>query len=280
LLVYPWFYGLLGEEDACEIKRLTRFLPPSIIFHYAEPTISKTKDWRTAMATGKFVAYYRVSTDRQGKSGLGLEAQREAVTRYLNGGSWTLAGEFVEVESGKGDAERPQLEAALKLCRGHKAALVVAKLDRLSRDVRQFLEIMDSGVEVRFVELPDLDSTTPEGRMMLTQLASFAEFERRRISQRTKAALAAAKARGVRLGGPNLDQDRNTDTTRATARRTQLADAYVADLSEVVEDIKAQGTTSLSGIARELNSRGITTRRGGEWSASTVMRMMDRLKAA
>ncbi|MFN9545185.1 MAG: recombinase family protein, partial [Alphaproteobacteria bacterium] len=137
------------------------------------------------MAQGKFIAYLRVSTDKQGKSGLGLEAQREAVMRYLNGGSWDLVNEFVEVESGKRD-ERPQLAAALAACRRHKATLVIAKLDRLSRRVSFISAVMDSGVDFIAVDQPHAT------RLTLHILAAVAEHEREMISARTKAALAAA----------------------------------------------------------------------------------------
>jgi DNA invertase Pin-like site-specific DNA recombinase len=146
---------------------------------------------------GKFVSYYRVSTDRQGRSGLGLEAQTEAVEQRLNGGRWQLVAEFVEIESGR-RAKRPQLDAALAACKKHKAKLVVAKLDRLSRNVSFLLKLIDSGVEVLFADLPELNGAI--GRFMLTTMASVAELEAGLISERTKAALKAAKARGVRLG--------------------------------------------------------------------------------
>ena len=146
---------------------------------------------------GKFVSYYRVSTDRQGRSGLGLDAQKEAVQQRLNGGRWQLVAEFVEIEIGK-RARRPQLDAALGACKKHKAKLVVAKLDRLSRNVSFLLKLIDSGVEVLFADLPELNGAM--GRFMLTTMASVAELEAGLISERTKAALKAAKARGVRLG--------------------------------------------------------------------------------
>jgi DNA invertase Pin-like site-specific DNA recombinase len=146
------------------------------------------------MARGKFIAYYRVSTERQGKSGLGLDAQRTAVLDYLNGGGWKLLGEFTEVETGKGRnalARRPQLRAALEACRKHKATLLIAKLDRLARNVFFVSGLMESGVEFVAVDMPMAN------RLTVHILAAVAEHEREMISQRTKAALAAAKARGV-----------------------------------------------------------------------------------
>src|SRR5688500_7900011 len=143
------------------------------------------------MATGRYVAYYRVSTDGQGKSGLGLEAQRKAVDDYLNGGNWTLDAEFTEIESGRID-ERPQLEAAKKLCKKIKATLVIAKLDRLSRDVHFITGLMKSGVEFVACDNPHAN------KMTLQMLAVFAEHERDMISKRTREALAALKAQGKR----------------------------------------------------------------------------------
>ena len=147
--------------------------------------------------SGKWVSYLRVSTDRQGRSGLGLEAQRQAVTDYLNGGNWALVSEFVEVESGK-RSDRPQLAAALAACRKHKAKLVIAKLDRLSRNVAFIASLMDGNVDFVCCDFPTAN------RLTLHILAAVAEHEREAISVRTKAALAAVKARGTKLGNPNL----------------------------------------------------------------------------
>src|ERR687883_224153 len=148
------------------------------------------------MAQGKFVAYYRVSTERQGRSGLGLEAQQEAVRNYLNGGSWHLVAEVIEVESGK-RSERPKLQEALRFCRMHGATLIIAKLDRLARNVAFVSNLMESGVEFTAGGFPTAN------RLTIHILAAVAEHEREMISARTKAALAAAKARGTRLGNPN-----------------------------------------------------------------------------
>ena len=145
---------------------------------------------------GKFVAYYRVSTQKQGKSGLGLEAQRESVNSYLNGGKWSLVAEMVEIESGKKSSNRPKLAQALSLCRLHKAKLLVAKLDRLSGNVAFISALMESGVQFVAVDLPQANELT------VHIMAAMAEYEAKAISARTKAALAAAKARGTVLGGP------------------------------------------------------------------------------
>jgi DNA invertase Pin-like site-specific DNA recombinase len=151
---------------------------------------------------GKFVAYYRVSTDRQGKSGLGLEAQQAAVRQYLNGGSWQLVGEHVEIETGK-RSDRPELVMALDACRRQRAKLVIAKLDRLSRNLAFIATLMDSGVEFVAVDNPHANKLT------IHILAAVAEHEREMISERTKAALQAAKARGTRLGNPGWPKQRN-----------------------------------------------------------------------
>jgi DNA invertase Pin-like site-specific DNA recombinase len=150
---------------------------------------------------GKFVAYFRVSTDKQGKSGLGLEAQREAVLTYLDGGRWSLVQEFVEVESGKRN-DRPELAAALAACKKHKAKLIIAKLDRLSRNLAFIATLMDSGVEFIAVDNPHANKLT------VHILAVVAQHEREMIGQRTRDALQAAKARGKKLGNPKLAEAR------------------------------------------------------------------------
>src|SRR4051812_10364365 len=182
----------------------------------------------------KGVGDFRVSTAQQGRSGLGLEAQREIVTRFAAGGGCRLIGELVEVESGK-RANRPELTCALALCRVHGAILVVAKVDRLTRSVGFLHKILGSGVEVRFCDLPHLEG--PTGRFMLNQMAAVAELEAGLISQRTKAALTAAKARGVKLGG-----DRGhvrQDPAKAREMLTKRADSRARDLAPVVEEIRA-----------------------------------------
>jgi DNA invertase Pin-like site-specific DNA recombinase len=151
-----------------------------------------------ATNTGKFVAYYRVSTVRQGKSGLGLDAQRQAVATYLNGGDWKIVEEFTEVESGK-NSERPALEKALAVARLHRAAVVVSKMDRLTRSVPFLNRLLEANVDVRFADLPQIEGAT--GRFMVQMMVSVAELEAGMISKRTKDALAQAKRRGVKLGG-------------------------------------------------------------------------------
>jgi DNA invertase Pin-like site-specific DNA recombinase len=215
---------------------------------------------------GKFIAYFRVSTDRQGKSGLGLEAQREAVLNYLNGGSWTMVAEFTEVESGK-HAARPQLAAALAACKKQKAKLVIAKLDRLSRNLAFIATLMDSGVEFIAVDNPHANKLT------IHILAAVAQHEREMIAQRTREALAAAKARGVRLGNPRLAEAR----AGVTAARIAAADAFAANVRPIIREIQKSGVSSLRGVAKALSARGVRTSRGGEWSAVQVSDILERL---
>src|SRR5215510_6853364 len=170
---------------------------------------------------GKFISYLRVSTDKQGERGYGIEAQRKAVEDYLNGGNWQLVGEYVEVESGKRN-DRPQLAAALAACRKHKAKLIIAKLDRLSRNVAFIAALMDSKIEFVCCDFPTAN------RLTLHILAAVAEHEREMISQRTRAGLAAARERGVKLGSPKLAQINATQradaVTRAAAIRQHLVE--------------------------------------------------------
>ena len=220
---------------------------------------------------GWFVSYLRVSTDRQGKSDLGLEAQRKAVEDYLNGSSRILVAEFVEVESGKHDA-RPKLAEALAMCRRCGATLIIAKLDRLARNIAFISNLMESGVEFVAADFPQAN------RLTVHILAAVAEHEA--ISRRTKKALAAAKARGVKLGSDrgNLDPAARAKAI-AASRATRLAKAcqQAADLKPVIEDLRAAGATSPHQLAAGLNWRGIRTARGGLWSATQVRRVLERM---
>lgn len=219
----------------------------------------------------QFIAYYRVSTKRQGQSGLGLEAQIESVSAYLASVNGKLVAEFTEVEHGtrKGN-HRPQLAAALAACRIHNATLIIAKLDRLARNVLFVSNLMESNVEFTACDFPKAN------RLTVHILASVAEHEAEMISARTKAALAAAKRRGVVLGG-----DRgNTHLiyrkgNRASAKvRSEASQRRASDLLPVIESIRAEGAQSLRQIAAGLNQRGIATARGGEWSPAQVMRVL------
>jgi DNA invertase Pin-like site-specific DNA recombinase len=214
---------------------------------------------------GKFVAYYRVSTDRQGQSGLGLEAQRAAVLSYLDGGNWTMVAEFTEVESGK-HANRPQLAAALAACKKHKAKLVIAKLDRLSRNLAFIATLMDSGVEFIAVDNPHANKLT------IHILAAVAQHEREMISRRTKDALQAAKARGKRLGNPKLAEV----LPMALEANKKAADRFAANVVPIIRQIQASGVSSLRGVARALAARGVQTARGGQWTARMVINVLNR----
>lgn len=222
------------------------------------------------MALGKFVAYYRVSTQKQGRSGLGLDAQKEAVRIFLNGGSWDLVAEVVEVESGKKD-DRPKLTEALRLCRLHGARLLIAKLDRLSRDAYFLLGLQKSGVQFTAADMPEANE------MVVGIMAVVAQAERKMISARTKEALAAAKARGTVLGGHRGVIPSRDAQEAGRASQVARAQARVTDLAPVVHEIRAEGVTSLGGIAKGLNARGIPTARGGSWSSMQVSRILARL---
>ena len=214
---------------------------------------------------GKFVAYHRVSTQQQGRSGLGLEAQRKAVLDYLNEGGWELIDEFTEVESGK-KGDRPELAAALALCKKQKAKLLIAKLDRLARNVHFISGLMESGVDFVAADLPQANKLT------VHILAAVAEAEREAISQRTKVALAAAKERGVVLGNPHLDKAR----PKAWKANRDQAQRRAEAVLPLIHGIKSAGITSLAGIANALNARGVPTPRGGDWYATSVKNVLAR----
>jgi DNA invertase Pin-like site-specific DNA recombinase len=224
---------------------------------------------------GRFVSYLRVSTDKQGRSGLGLEAQRETVASFLNGGNWQLIDEFVEVESGR-SSDRPELDKALARCRVMGATLIVANVSRLTRNPDFMTRLVEAGVDVRFCDLPKIEG--PAGKFMLRQMLAVAELEAGLISERTKKALAAAKARGVKLGGDrgNLPAVADKGRTVSLVKRQDKAVRRATDLAPVIAELKASGAASLGQIAAGLNARGIRTPRGGEWSAVQVKRVLDR----
>lgn len=216
-------------------------------------------------ANGKFISYIRVSTAKQGASGLGLEAQQAAVAGYLNGGAWELLGEFVEIETGKGSNaidKRPQLRAALAAAKKTKATLIIAKLDRLSRNVHFISGLLETGVEFVAVDMPNADKT------MLQIFATMAEWERDAISARTKAALAAAKLRGVVLGKAGAGNLRPNIEERQSA-----ANAFAERLRSTFAGMKARGL-SQRGMVAELNSIGIPAPKGGKWRLSQVQRVI------
>jgi DNA invertase Pin-like site-specific DNA recombinase len=227
------------------------------------------------MASGDFVNYLRVSTARQGQSGLGLEAQRKAVEDYLNGGRWTVIKEFVEVESGKNN-DRAELAKAMSLCRLRNAILVIAKIDRLSRDAHFLLGLQKAGVRFVAADMPEANE------MVVGIMAVVAQAERKMISARTKSALQAAKARGVKLGGVRHRPDGSTvkldleAIAAGRAARTAKSAARAEDVAPIIADLIATGAVSLREIAAGLNERGIPTARGAKWSAVQVQRVMAR----
>ena len=216
------------------------------------------------------IGYVRVSTSQQGRSGLGIEAQKEALERFAASEGFTLGRVFVEVETGKGsDAldRRPQLAAALSEARRQRCYVGVAKLDRLSRDVHFISGLMVHRVPFVVAELgADVDP------FILHLFAALAQKERAMISSRTKAALAAAKERGVTLGSPELPKARKS----AVATIKALADQHATNVLPIIREIRRTGATSLHQIAEALNARGITTPRGGQWYASSVRNVLAR----
>ena len=225
----------------------------------------------------RIVAYERVSTTRQGRSGLGLEAQRVAIERFSAERAAQLLGRFTEVESGR-KADRPELLKALHLAKVTGATLVIAKLDRLSRNAAFLLALRDSGVRFLAADMPQANDLT------VGIMALVAEQEREAISRRTREALAAAKARGVKLGNPNgAAALRRAGDGGAALRRTVTvtanADAFARDPVPVIEAIRAESVTSLRGIAVALNDRGLLTRRGGRWGVSNVRNLLARFEA-
>ena len=220
------------------------------------------------MTIKRAVSYVRVSTARQGRSGLGLDAQREAVTQFVNNSGWELIGQYTEVESGK-RADRPQLAAALAACRLHGATLVIAKLDRLARNVEFINVLMNTGAEFLAVDQPHAT------RLTVNIISSMAEFEREQISARTKAALAQAKLRGVKLGGNrgNIPLIAAQGARASAVARQERSAQRAADLRPIIAQIETAGTTSLTGIAAALNAMKVSAPRGGQWSAGQVRRV-------
>ena len=226
--------------------------------------------------SARFVTYLRVSTKRQGQSGLGLEAQRVACANYIARADGDLppVAEFLEVESGK-KSTRPELRKALDLCRVTGSTLVIAKLDRLARNAAFLLSLRDSGVDFVAADMPQAN------RLLVGIMALVAEQEREMISERTCAALAAAKARGVKLGGDRGGRASQAAQTAGTAARKANADAFAARLAPHVEDALGGGFTSLRQIAAYFEARGIVTPTGrAAWTPRAVANLLDRLKLA
>lgn len=219
------------------------------------------------------VAYYRVSTEGQGRSGLGLEAQREAVRQLCDQRDWKVISEFTEIESGK-NAKRPELTEALHRAKVTGATLVVAKLDRLSRSVAFLSSLQEAGAKFVAADMPEANQFT------VHIMAAVAEAERQAISIRTKDALRAAKAAGKRLGNPNgarALRRAGKGNKAAINAVTDNADRFAEDLIPIIRDIQHGGISALGGIAKELNNRHIQTRRGGRWHASSVSNLLARI---
>lgn len=217
---------------------------------------------RSSEGAPQAVAYYRVSTSRQGQSGLGLEAQKQAVDDFLNVKGWHLTSSYTEIESGK-RKDRPELAEAIAHAKRIKGKLVIAKLDRLARNVHFISGLMETGVDFLAVDMPTAD------RFMLHVYAAMAEEEGRRISQRTKAALKAAKARGVELGknGKVLAEKNKTEAV-----------AFARDLAPVIKQLKTEGHKTVRAISEALNERGIPSREGKMWHLGSVQKLLWRLR--
>lgn len=211
----------------------------------------------------KFITYFRVSTDRQGRSGLGLEAQREAVGQFLVGRGAIVIDEFLEIESG-GKDDRPKLTEALAACQRTKATLLIAKLDRLARSVAFIANLMNSNTDFVACDMPHAS------RLVLHVMAAFAEHERQIIGERTKAALAAAKARGVRLG---------INGTVLAERHKAEATEYACTVKSSIMTAMETGAKSTREIAEWLNAAAIPSRQGGRWHPANVARTLHRLSA-
>ena len=223
----------------------------------------------SAPGVPRFVFLLRVSTQQQGASGLGLDVQRQAVSRHVAAAQGVLVAEFTEIESGKKN-DRPEIAAALAACRLRHAILIIAKLDRLARNVLFIATLMESGVDFVACDNPH---ATP---LLIHILAAVAEDERKRISERTKAALAAAKARGVKLGNPHLKPG---DTRRARRARSAAADRIAADVLPYIEQARKAGCNSLGEFAKALTARGIATPGGSrEWHPTQISRILTRAR--
>lgn len=217
----------------------------------------------------QYIAYFRVSTQRQGSSGLGLDAQRSAVANYVSGKGQVIA-EFVEVESGK-RSDRPELARALSEAKRTGAVLLIAKLDRLARNVAFIANLLESGVEISAADMPEAN------RFLLHVMAAVAEHEARVISERTKAALAAAKARGKKLGWsiPSRQEEHKRAVTKAAEVNTAKAQAHANAVFSSVQQLRDSGS-SLRQIAEAMNKRGVKTARGGRWHPTTVRNILER----
>jgi DNA invertase Pin-like site-specific DNA recombinase len=222
---------------------------------------------------GRYVGYLRVSTERQGESGLGLDAQRSRILAFINGNGAEPVAWFTEIESGK-RADRPELTKALEHCELTGATLVVSTLDRLTRDEAFLRAVRDAGVRFKCADMPDADE------LVIDIMARLARYEREKISQRTKAALSAAKARGMVLGNPRgaapLVAHRSRGAERAGAVHASKADQWAEKRRSLLAELVANGMSNTA-IAQTLNDRGIMTPREGKWTATSVRRLRERL---
>ncbi len=217
-----------------------------------------------------FVAYVRVSTDRQGVSGLGLEAQREAINRHVSNAAGVVVEEFQEIESGKNN-KRPEIARAIAACRARHATLIIAKLDRLARNVAFVSNLMESSID--FIACDNPHAT----RLTIHILAAVAEHEREMISSRTKAALAAAKARGIKLGNPRLRAGDKASALAASQAKSAQAHRRARDIAPYIDAARRAGCNSLNELAAALIARGIRTPGGREtWNAEQVRRVITR----
>jgi DNA invertase Pin-like site-specific DNA recombinase len=227
------------------------------------------------MADGRFISYLRVSTQKQGRSGLGEDAQRQAVENFLNGGSWRLLAEYREIEHGDND-DRPELARAINDCRLRNATLVIAKLDRLTRDLHFLTGLQKAGIKFVAADMPEANELT------VHIMAAMAQHERKMIGRRTTEALAAAKRRGTRLGNPNglsVEAQAKGAPAAAAAKAERVAERDRM-LAPVIADIRGSGLTSLRQIGGELNAREVPAPRGGKWSAGQVLAVLRRLDRA
>ena len=215
----------------------------------------------------RYIAYFRVSTQKQGQSGLGLDAQKQAVSEFLSQFGGEVIAEFVEVESGK-RADRPEFTKAADYAELANATVLVAKLDRLSRDLHFITNLQKQGIKFKLCDLPEIDQLT------IHILAAMAEHEARMISMRTKQALQVAKARGVILGNPQLDAQRNRDVSAANSERVQKQQYWQTKILKVITHLEnTEDLSTCQAIADALNDRGLKTSRGSQFSVPIVSRL-------
>ncbi len=225
--------------------------------------------------SGKFIAYLRVSTPRQGQSGLGIEAQREIINNHLNGGEWDVIAEYTETESGKrSDRHRRQLKAALQQCKAENATLIIARVDRLTRNLAFLTALLESGVQVIACDIPQMHSPAAT-KFVLQLMANIAEYEGELISERTKKALAAKKARGHKLGTPTPEKG-----AKAGGAATKASiDEWTEELRPVVQELRKYGCDTLEKMGKGLEARGARTFRGNTtWALSSVRNLVKRIE--